>query len=171
MGRLTRVKSLATAIEALTLLPAAHRPWHLDLVGDGGLRDDLQALAAALGVADRVTFHGFRRDVEAVMAHADALVMPSLHEGLPYTLLEAMSLGLPAVASDVGGLAEVLRNGETGLLIPVGDASSLANALRRLADEPDLSRRLSTAAAQEQRTRYTLDAMGEGYLEAYDAAS
>ncbi len=56
------------------------------------------------------------------MASADALIMPSLHEGLPYTLLEAMSLGLPVVASDVGGLAEVLRNEETGLLVPVGDA-------------------------------------------------
>jgi glycosyltransferase involved in cell wall biosynthesis len=117
-----------------------------------------------------VTFHGFRRDVDALMAHSDALLMSSLHEGLPYTLLEAMSLELPTVASDVGGLAEVLRHEETGLLVPVGDVGGLANALERLGRDADLRRTLGTNAAREQRRAYTLQAMGEGYLEAYATA-
>jgi glycosyltransferase involved in cell wall biosynthesis len=168
-GRLTRVKGLDFAIEALGRLPAGH-PWQLDLVGEGELRDGLAALAARLGVADRVTFHGFRRDVEAMMAGADALVMPSRHEGLPYTLLEAMSLGLPVIASNVGGLAEVLRHDETGLLVPVGDARALAAGLARLADAAGLRAKLGAAAAREQRRAYTLAAMGEGYLAAYRQA-
>lgn len=169
VGRLTPVKGLCFAIEALSHLPAGH-PWQLDLVGDGGLRDELAAQAARLGVSDRVTFHGFRRDAEALMAGADALIMPSLHEGLPYTLLEAMSLGLPVVVSDVGGLAEVLRHEETGLLVTVGNAPALAAALMRLAEAPELRTSLGAAAARDQRRAYTLAAMGEGYLAAYRQA-
>jgi glycosyltransferase involved in cell wall biosynthesis len=169
VGRLTRVKGLGFAIEALSHLPAGH-PWQLDLVGDGGLHDELAALASRLGVADRVTFHGFRRDIEALMATCDALVMPSLHEGLPYTLLEAMSLGLPVVASNVGGLAEVLRHEETGLLVPVGDTQALAGALDHLGRDPDRRAALGRAAAEIQRSRYNLEAMGEGYLEGYVVA-
>ena len=169
VGRLTRVKGLGFAIEALARLPAGH-PWQLDLVGEGGVRDELEALVTRLGVADRVTFHGFRRDIAALMANADALVMPSLHEGLPYTLLEAMSLGLPVVASDVGGLAEVLQHEETGLLMPVGDVAALATALTRLADVTELRAALGAAAAREQRRLYTLAVMGEGYLAAYRRA-
>jgi glycosyltransferase involved in cell wall biosynthesis len=165
-GRLTRVKGLGFAIEALAQLLASH-PWQLDLVGEGVLREELAALATRLGVADRVTFHGFRRDVAAMMAGADALIMPSLHEGLPYALLEAMSLGLPVVASNVGGLAEVLRHEETGLLVPAGDARALAAALARLADAAELRVALGAAAAREQRRVYSLAAMGGGYLAAY----
>ncbi len=169
VGRLTRVKGLGFAIAALAELPADH-PWHLDLVGDGGLREELAALADRLGVTDRVTFHGFRRDIESVMAGADALLMPSLHEGLPYTLLEAMSLELPVIASDVGGLAEVLRHEDTGLLVPVGDVAGLTAALAQLAAAPELRATLGAAAGREQRQRYTLAAMGEGYLAAYRQA-
>jgi L-malate glycosyltransferase len=169
VGRLTRVKGLEFAIEALRVLPDDH-PWHLDIVGTGGLEDELRGLAARLRVSDCVTFHGFRRDAEALMAAADVLLMPSLHEGLPYTLLEAMSLGLPVIASGVGGLAEVLRHEETGLLVPVGGVQELAVALTRLAGSAELRSSLGAAAAREQRRAYTLAAMGEGYLAAYRQA-
>ena len=169
VGRLTAVKGIDVAIEALAALPAGHR-WHLDLVGEGGLRGELEAQAARLGLRDRVTFHGFRRDVFALMAHCDLLVMSSHHEGLPYTLLEAMSLSLPCVASDVGGLAEVLRHGETGWLAPPGDPVGFRDALQTLGDDVALRRRLGAAAASEQRRVYTLDAMGERYLEVYAEA-
>jgi glycosyltransferase involved in cell wall biosynthesis len=81
-----------------------------------------------------------------------------------------MFLGLPVVASDVGGLPEVLRNEETGLLLPVGDVGALGAALTRLADAPELRTRLGAAAAGEQRKRFTLAAMGEAYLAAYRQA-
>jgi glycosyltransferase involved in cell wall biosynthesis len=170
VGRLSGVKGIDIALRALSLLPDEH-PWQLNLVGDGGLRPELEALAASLGVADHVTFHGFRRDVYALMAHSDLLVMSSHHEGLPYTLLEAMSLGLPTLASDVGGLAEVLVHDRTGWLVPVGDVAGFAVGLQRLGEDAGLRERLGTQAAREQRQRYTLTAMGEQYLAIYEAAA
>ncbi|HOX25992.1 MAG TPA: glycosyltransferase family 4 protein [Candidatus Krumholzibacteria bacterium] len=170
VGRLTPVKGIDLALAALAAAPP-EVPWHLDVIGDGKLRDALEAQARELGVGDRVTFHGFRRDVYAVLAHSDLLVMSSHHEGLPYTLLEAMSLGLPTLASDVGGLAEVLRHEETGLLVPVGDVAGLAAALARLGRDAELRRRLGRNAALRQRRDYTLQAMGEGYLAAYRASA
>jgi glycosyltransferase involved in cell wall biosynthesis len=170
VGRLSGVKGIDLAIEALARLPQ-EAAWHLHLIGEGGLRDDLEAQAARLEVTDRVTFHGFRRDVFALMAHADLLLMSSHHEGLPYTLLEAMSLGLPTLASDVGGLAEVLVHGETGWLVPPGDVDGFRNGLVTLAGDPELRQRLGENAAREQRRAYTLAAMGEQYLAAYEAAA
>lgn len=168
VGRLSGVKAIDVAIDALALLPEGHR-WHLDLVGDGGLRTELEAQVSRLGLCDRVTFHGFRRDVFTLMAHSDLLLMTSHHEGLPYTLLEAMSLGVPALVSDVGGLAEVLRHGETGWLVPPATPRGFADALVTLGQDADLRRQLGEAAAAEQRARYTLEAMGQQYLEVYDA--
>ena len=170
VGRLTPVKGIPFAMEALASL-APDVPWQLNLVGEGEERGDLEDVVGRFGLRDRVAFHGFRRDIFALMAHSDLLIMSSLHEGLPYTLLEAMSLGLPTLASDVGGLAEVLSHEETGLLVPVGDVDSLASALQRLGRDGELRSRLGANAAREQRRAYTLRAMGEGYLSAYGVAA
>ncbi len=166
VGRLSQVKRIDVALEALAQVPP-DLPWQLDIIGEGALRGELEGQARRLGIADRVTFHGFRRDVFALMAHSDLLIMSSQHEGLPYTLLEAMSLGLPTLASDVGGLREVLRHEQTGLLAPVGDVAGFAAHLTRLGRDPRLRAALGARAATEQRRRYTLTAMGEGYLAAY----
>ncbi|MBK6898704.1 MAG: glycosyltransferase [bacterium] len=170
VGRVSEVKGIVHALRALTS-PAVPAHVRLDVIGTGPLLDELRHEAGALGVADRVRFHGFQRDILDWIAHLDALLMPSLHEGLPYTLLEAMSLGVPAIASRVGGLAEVLRHGETGLLVEVGDAAGLAGALAGLAGDPQEGRRLGEAAAREQRERYTLNRMVDDYLGVYAAAA
>ena len=93
--------------------------------------------------------------------------MPSLHEGLPYTLLEAMAFGTPVIASRVGGLAEVVQDGTTGLLVTPGDASDLADALRRLIADPSLRKRLGDAAQGAQRAKFTLEAMADRYIDVY----
>jgi glycosyltransferase involved in cell wall biosynthesis len=93
--------------------------------------------------------------------------MPSLHEVLPYTLLEAMAFGTPVIASHVGGLAEVIQNQVTGLLVAPGDAAVLAGAIRRLIDEPSLRARLGEQAQRLQRAKYSLEAMADSYLEIY----
>jgi glycosyltransferase involved in cell wall biosynthesis len=169
VGRVSEVKGIVHALRALTspVVPAQVR---LDVIGTGPLLDALRHEAGVLGVAERVRFHGFQRDILDWIAHLDVLLMPSLHEGLPYTLLEAMSLGVPAIASRVGGLAEVLRDGETGLLVEVGDAAGLAGALAKLAGDPGYGREMGEAAAREQRARYTLDRMVDDYLAVYAAA-
>ncbi len=169
VGRVTEVKGIAHALRAMAQIGERPR-LQLHVLGSGPLCDELAGESARLGLEERVRFHGFQRGILDWIAHLDALLMPSLHEGLPYTLLEAMSLGVPTVASRVGGLAEVLEDGRTGLLIEVGDEAGLAAALTRLAEDPELARRLGAASATTQRESYTLSRMADEYLEVYAQA-
>jgi glycosyltransferase involved in cell wall biosynthesis len=162
VGRLTAVKGIGYALQAMAS-PSVPADVRLLVVGDGPLRGPLEAQAEASGIAQKVRFLGFRRDALAIIAHAEALLMPSLHEGLPYSLLEAMSLGVAVVASDVGGPRELLTSGETGFLVSVGDVESLRKAMLRLASEPGLADQVGAAAASLQRRCYTLELMGLAY--------
>jgi glycosyltransferase involved in cell wall biosynthesis len=168
-GRLDLVKGHHVAIAASA--EAGFPPdVHLCLVGDGPRARELRALAAAHGLAQRVDVVGFRRNIYDYIAHCDALLMPSLHEGLPYTLLEAMALGVPIIASRVGGLAEVLEDEVTALLVEPRDAAALAAAVRRLKDDPSLGARIGTQAQSVQRAKYSLEAMAASYLAVYREA-
>ncbi len=167
VGRLDAVKGHATAIDALA---TAGPEVQLHIIGSGPTETQLRQQVQETGTGTRVHFHGFRRDIYAYLAHCDALLMPSLHEGLPYTLLEAMALGRPIIASRTGGLAEVIEDGESGLLTPVGDADALAGAITRLAQDADLCQRLGRHARQVQQSRFSLDGMARRYCEQYRAA-
>jgi len=169
VGRVSTVKGISYALQALAKDDVPERI-RLHVIGTGPLTGNLQQDVVTQGLGERVRFHGFRRDIYDWLAHVDALLMPSLHEGLPYTLLEAMSLGTPVIASRVGGLAEVLSEGETGLLVDVGDVDGIARALTRLAEDRDLAATLGRAAAASQRADYTLQGMTEAYLETYAEA-
>jgi glycosyltransferase involved in cell wall biosynthesis len=166
VGRLDTVKGHHLAIEAIAAgsLP---QDIHLHIVGTGPREKELQALAKARGVAGRVHFLGFIRNVYNNIAHCNVLLMPSLHEGLPYTLLEAMALGIPVVASRVGGLVEVIQDEDTGLLVPPQDAEALAQAIGRLHDDPTLCSQLGEQARCLQQATYSLESMTERYLEIY----
>jgi glycosyltransferase involved in cell wall biosynthesis len=170
VGRVTSVKGISSAIQAISSGRVPHNV-RLNIIGSGPSQETLQRLAAATHVADRVRFLGFKPNVHDYMAHVDALLVPSLHEGLPYTLLEAMSLGLPIIASDVGGLAEVLRDGQTAVLVPAGDVERLSIAIEGLVAQPERAKALGRNAAAEQRRAYTLDTMGEAYWRVYEAAA
>jgi glycosyltransferase involved in cell wall biosynthesis len=100
----------------------------------------------------------------------DVLLMPSTHEGLPYTLLEAMAMGVPVIASNVGGLAEVLRHGETGFLVDPTDVGGFARAITAAASSSDLIQRLGAAASSAQRKQYTITRMADDYLAVYTRA-
>lgn len=166
VGRLEPVKGHRFAIEALT---GDQRLRNVDLhiIGSGPAEEELRALASVAAVSDQVHFLGFRRNVFDYIANCDALLMPSLHEGLPYTLLEAMALGRPIIASRVGGLAEVLQNEVSALLVPPQDGQALASAIQRFSEEPALRSRLGRNALTLQRERYSLDAMTSSYLAIY----
>ena len=169
VGRVTAVKGIPLALAAMAgdeVPPEVH----LVVIGTGPLLASLQREAAERGLSDRVSFLGFRQNIYDYLAHVDVLLMPSYHEGLPYTLLEAMSLARPVVASRVGGLAEVLRDGETGLLVEPGATDQIAAAVGRLARDRDLGRALGRAAQDLQARRFTLDVMGQGCLDAYVGA-
>jgi glycosyltransferase involved in cell wall biosynthesis len=166
VGRLEPVKGIEFAIRALAdaRVPRRVRLW---IVGDGPLRAELESLARSLLPVERVLFAGFRRDALSFIANADALIMPSLHEGLPYTLLEAIGAGVPVVASNVGGLAEVLVNDRSALLVPVGDVAMLAAAIARLATDDGLARALASHATETVGRAHTAQKMGDAYLELY----
>jgi glycosyltransferase involved in cell wall biosynthesis len=168
VGRLDAVKGLHIAIAAAAT-DVVPPDLHLHIVGVGPCESELRALAEELGISERVHFLGFRRDVYDFIAHCDALLMPSLHEGLPYTLLEGMALGAPIIASQVGGLAEVLQDRVTALLVPPRDVQSLAHAILRLHDSPGLRLELGAQAQRVQRSQYSLEAMTASYVAIYRA--
>ncbi|HVY07555.1 MAG TPA: glycosyltransferase family 4 protein [Burkholderiales bacterium] len=166
IGRLDSVKGHEVAIGAIAHLGAA-ADVDLHIVGTGPREAALRDQAISAGVADRVHFLGFRRNIFDFMAFADALLMPSMHEGLPYTLLESMGLGLPIIASNVGGLKEVLEHEVNALLVQPRDVDGFAHAISRIRAEPDLRRRLGENARRLQETDYSLLAMMEKYLNVY----
>ncbi|CAN5480429.1 glycosyltransferase [soil metagenome] len=116
------------------------------LVGEGELQGDLEARARALGLGDKLTFSGFRRDVAQVLSAFDLVVFPSLWEGTPLTVLEALAMGKPIVATDADGLQDVLTSGRDALMVPKRDAGALADAIVKLAQDPAERARLGTGA-------------------------
>ena len=124
------------------LLNAVHRVVRVGIdcsciiVGDGPLRSELVDQAQALGISDRVVFQGFQRDVRPYLLGADAFVLTSDIEGMPISLLEAMACGVPCVASDVGGVQEVITHGRDGLVVAPGSAQAVADAIAYLARNP-----------------------------------
>lgn len=121
------------------------------LVGEGPLRDDLEAQARALDLGDRFVFHGFARDVARVVSAFDLSVFPSLWEGTPLTVFEALAMGKPMVATDADGLLDVLTRDRDAVIVPRRDAGALARAIVRLIDAPAERARLAAAAAQTGR--------------------
>jgi glycogen(starch) synthase len=149
IAQLIPLKGIQHLLAAVARLPEARRErvW-LTIYGTGPLGEALRQQAMALGLMERVTLAGLLPNPELAirLQEADAFVLPSLQEGLPLSLLEAMSCGLPVVASAVGGIPDVVRNGENGCLVPPGDEPALAQALTRLMDDPEWGLRMGAAA-------------------------
>jgi glycosyltransferase involved in cell wall biosynthesis len=169
IANLNPVKGHAVALEAMAEVARNRPSATLVLVGDGILRQSLTAQAGALGIADRVRFAGRIEDVPPLLPAFDAVVQASLGEGLPNSILEAAAAARPIVATAVGGTPEIVRDGETGLLIPAGDAGALATALERLIEDPGLGSRLGAAARERVATTFSMDRFvgefGDLYLE------
>ncbi|HEX6724967.1 MAG TPA: glycosyltransferase [Gaiella sp.] len=144
-GRLTAQKALGDTLEALARVPGAA----LLVLGDGPERAALERRAAELGVSNRVRFlgAGTRDDVIALFRAVDAALLTSAWENLPHTLLEALAAGTPVIATAVGGIPEVVRDGENGLLVPPRDAAAIASAIDRLVHDGALRASLAAAAA------------------------
>lgn len=165
VGVLEERKGHDLLLDALAALRAP--ALRLVVAGTGSRAAWLAERARTLGLVPHVQFLGPLDDVVPVLAAADALVMPSRHEGLGVAALEAMAAGLPVVASGVGGLPDAVRDGETGLLVPPGDPAALATAIARLAADRDAARAFGAAGAARVRARFTIAAMAEGTLAVY----
>jgi L-malate glycosyltransferase len=167
VGRLAAVKDLGTLIRAVGLAAGRVPELALWVVGDGPVREELEELARELGVAERVRFWGQRMDTVGFFSAADGFAMSSVSEGLPMSLLQAMSLGLPAVVTDVGGMAEVVRLAECGLRTPVGDSQAMAESIVRLAGDAELRTELGRNGLAAYAREFTLERMEAGYMELY----
>ncbi|MEK7747170.1 MAG: glycosyltransferase, partial [Elusimicrobiota bacterium] len=128
-------------------------------VGDGPLRPSLEARAMAEGLAGKVLFPGWRRDVPRLLAAADVFVLTSLWEGLPRSLVEAMKTGLPGICYDTDGVRDLLRDGENGFLIAQGDWEALAAGIVRLLQDKGLRGRLGKAASESIGPEFDIDGM------------
>ena len=115
-------------------------------VGQGPLEEELKAMHAVSGLEDRFIFLGFRRDIPALMSAADVFTLSSAHEGLPVAIMEAFAMGLPVVATAVGGVPRQVRDGLDGRVVPPGDPAALSDALVELARDDDLRRRMAESA-------------------------
>lgn len=143
--RLSAQKAPLDFVRAAGRVAQIHPEVHFVMVGDGPLRPHVEALAAELGIAERLVLTGLRRDVPELLATFDIFVLSSLWEGLPRVLPQAMATALPVVATAIDGNAEIVRDGVNGLLTPPGDPPALADALLRLLADPDLARRMGEA--------------------------
>jgi len=170
-GRLVPQKGVGTLIDALDLLQHVRPGIRTLIVGDGPLRASLEEVAHAYRLDDRVRFLGHRDDVPRLLAAADLLVLPSLYEGLPNVVLEAMRAGKPVAATAAPGTTEVVVDGETGLLVPRNAPPALARAIRTLVDDPDLARRTGEAGRARAAAAFGADRMVERYAALYEDAA
>jgi len=172
VGRMQQVKdplNLARAfVRALHLAPAKRDRLRLVMIGDGPLYGDVRALLAREGVADLAWLPGERDDIPEVLAGLDCFVLPSLAEGISNTILEAMACGLPVVATDVGGNAELIEAGRTGGLVPAGDPDALARQLLSYARDRESARAAGRAGRTRIERQFSLEAMVERYRALYD---
>lgn len=129
-------KGLQYLIEAAALIPDVHSRMRFVLVGDGQCRQDLESQVRARGLEDCFHFAGFQKRPAPYLSSFDLFVLPSLSEGLSSSILSAMAASLPVIASNVGGIPELIRHEENGLLVPPADAVALAHAIQRLGDNP-----------------------------------
>lgn len=146
MARLYDEKGHRFFLRALPSLVTEHPGLRWLIIGDGPLRERLQAEARALGVADRIIFAGYRAEGWKLMAAAQVCVVPSLREGISVSLLESAMLAMPIVATVAGGNPEVVRSGESGLLVPLADVENLAAATSALLHDPALAARFGAGA-------------------------
>jgi glycosyltransferase involved in cell wall biosynthesis len=166
VGRLKAPKDFLTLIRAFAALPEGS--FEALIVGDGPDRGAVEDEIRRHRLKERARLVGERSDVPALLADSDLFVLSSRSEGLPVSVLEAMAAELPVVASDVGGLAELVVDGETGILVPPGDAPALAAALGRLIEDRALRQTLGAAGRARAEACFDLAAFRRAHLELYD---
>ena len=168
VGRLRAPKDFVTLVRAVASCePGAVR---LLIAGDGPDRPQVAGEIARLGLDGAVELLGPSDDVDALLAAADIFVLSSDSEGMPMSVLEAMAAGLPVIASAVGGVPEVVRDGETGALVPPRDPAALGRAITRLAEDPALRQRFGAAGRSRAEREFALAGFQRAHVELYRAA-
>ncbi len=167
VGRLAEAKDFPILLRAVKIAREDGAPVRLALVGDGEMRDELSRMVRELGLEKAVNLMGRRVDIERLLCGADAFVMSSKREGLPMALLEAMASGLPIAATRAGGIPEVVRDGQDGLLVDCEDPVQLAGAIQRLCHDGDLRTRLGKAARKSAESTFSFVNIARQYENIY----
>jgi glycosyltransferase involved in cell wall biosynthesis len=166
-GRFSPEKGFAVLIEAAAVVARQRPEAGFVLFGDGPLRGELERLIAARGLQRKFVLAGFRNDLSSLLPSLDVNVISSYTEGLPVVLLEASAAGVPTVATAVGGIPEVLDDGQNGYLVPAGDAPALGERIIALVDNEAQRRALGEAARARVRRDFSFTAMSQAYHELF----
>lgn len=168
VGRLVRRKDYPTLLKAVRTLNRDDT--HLMLLGDGPERDNLAELARELGIADKVHLKGFVSDElkYQILENSDLFALISLHEGFGVVYLEAMYCGLPVIAADQGGQVDIMKDGETGRLVPIGDENAIAQSLREYLDDAELARRVGDRNKLRFRD-FSISSLAQRYEDVFEA--
>jgi glycosyltransferase involved in cell wall biosynthesis len=162
------LKGHLVLLDAVRRLQSEFPQAHFIFVGQGRLRPQIEAYLQAHQLAHQVSLLGYRKDVPQIINAFDVVAFPSLHEGLPYAIQEAMALAKPIVASRVGGIPEEIDDGRSGLLVPPGDSQALAEGLRRLLRSPAQAAEMGRGAQEKYAKQFTLQRMVEGFIQLYN---
>jgi len=168
VARLDYLKDHATAIRMLEIVLQQRSNVQLILVGDGPERSGIESLVNERNLVSNVRFMGQRSDVPRLLAAADIFLLTSISEGIPLTVIEAMATKLPVVATNVGGLAELVEEGQTGLLAAQGASEELARCIIRLAESPELRRTLGEAGRQRAHLKFSETQMHNAYVDLFE---
>jgi glycosyltransferase involved in cell wall biosynthesis len=169
VGRLHRQKNYAFFIKLAHSLSTHFKNARFVIIGDGNERQELKAQVVDLGLCGSVILAGFKADIPRILQAFDIFVLPSLYEGLPRAVMEAMTVGLPCVVTNVGGNAEAVAHGETGFVWPVGDLPNFVASLEQLLDNADLRQRMGQAGRERALRVFTADRMAGQYADLYNS--
>lgn len=167
VGTLKEQKGHRYLIEAMSSIVPQYPNCHLLVIGDGELREELQAQTERRQLGENIHFLGNRHDVTDLLAASDLFVLPSLWEGLPMALIEAMASGLPIVATQVSGTTQVMLSGETGILVPPGDTQTLTGAILEMLSNPERARAMGVAARRHVEEGFSAQRQADEHLDLY----
>ncbi len=167
-GRLIPLKGIDHLLCAAAALQAEFPQLRIEIAGSGSERANLEASVARLGLSGRVKFLGWVDEIRSALLRWDVFVLPSLEEGFPIAALEAMAAGLPVVASSVGGVPELVVDGNTGWLVPPAGVEPLTSRLRTLLRDPEQRRKMGAAGRNRVREQFSLNLMTQGFSQLYD---
>lgn len=168
VARMTEAKDHGNLLRAFRMIADKRDDVLLALVGDGETREDVERMIGELGLNDLVRLYGRRDDIPSWLRAMDVFVLPSQREGAPVSVLEAMGCGLPVVATDVGGVSEILTDGLNGRVVPPRDHDALAESMLWMVDNPDAMQRFAVEGPKTVAERFSNRAMGSRYLNLYE---
>jgi len=168
IGRLAKSKDIVTLLNAVSLLFASGRKVKLILVGDGDQAHDLIAFTEALGIKNIVEFKGFKSETAVFLRGFDCFVLPSLSEGTPRCIMEAMALSIPVVASDIPGNRLLVSHEKTGLLFPVSDSKKLADCISFMLENPDIAKDMAENGCKKVEEQFSNLKMASEYSMVYE---